>query len=59
MLFDEDELEVWLKQGRVDSNREVALKLPTISNLEQAPEVAADAVDISSQRVYHRNGCYR
>mgnify|MGYP001595058731 FL=1 len=60
MLFDQDELEVWVKQGRVHSTGgEAALKLPVISKLEQAPKMAVGAVDISSQRVYHRNGSYR
>ena len=58
LLFDQDELEVWLKQGRVDSNREIAPKLPTLS-LAQAPEAAADAVDIHCAGVYHRNPRYR
>ena len=58
-LFDQDELEVWLKQGRVDNHGELALELPARNELEQAPEVVADVVDIPSQRVYHRNGCYR
>lgn len=58
-LFDQDELETWLKQGRVDCNGEVALELSAINKLEQAPEVVAGVVDISSQRVYHRNGSYQ
>ena len=57
MLFDQDELETWLKQGRIDSS-EPTLEMPA-TELRQAPEVAAVVVDISSKHVYHRNGCYR
>lgn len=57
MLFDQDELETWLKQGRIDGS-EPTLEMPAMG-LRQTPEVAAEVVDISSQRVYHRNGCYR
>lgn len=59
MLFDQDELEAWLKQGRIDDHSELALEMPATTALYQAPEVAAGVVDISSQRVYHRSGRYR
>jgi predicted DNA-binding transcriptional regulator AlpA len=57
MLFDQDELEAWMKQGRIDGSEPTLERSPT--ELHQAPEVAAGVVDISSQRVYHRNGRYR
>lgn len=56
MLFDQEELEAWLKQGRVAiqdapvSKKQAATKLP---------EANAGIVDISAQRVYHRNTRYR
>ena len=50
-LFDQDELEAWLKQGRVS---EPAITMP-------APSTEADdkVVEISQQRVYHRSARYR
>jgi predicted DNA-binding transcriptional regulator AlpA len=59
MLFDQDELETWLKQGRMDSQGDTAVEMPETTKLNQATDVAAGAVDISSQRVYHRNAQYR
>lgn len=57
MLFDQNELEAWLKQGRIGDDP--AREMPTPTEPHQAPEVAAGVVDISSQRVYHRNAQYR
>ena len=57
MLFDQDELEAWLKQGRIDGS-EPTLEMPT-TELGQAPEVAAGVVDISQPHVYHRQQLYR
>lgn len=59
MLFDQDELEAWLRQGRIDSQSESALEMPATTELHQAPEITAGVVDISSQRVYHRSDRYR
>lgn len=59
MLFDQDELEAWLKQGRVEGHYQSALEMSATPGLHQATAVASGGVDISSQRVYHRNGCYR
>jgi predicted DNA-binding transcriptional regulator AlpA len=59
MLFDLDELEAWLKQGRIDGRGEPMLETPATTELKQAPEVAAGVVDMTSRQVYHRNGCYR
>jgi len=56
MLFDQDELEAWLKQGRIGSQGETHIEMTATAEL---PEVGAGVVDISSQRVYHRNGRYR
>jgi len=56
MLFDQEELEVWLKQGRV-----VAENQPTPQSVmpEILPEKDPGIVDISASRVYHRNALYR
>lgn len=59
MLFDQDELEVWLKRGRIGGFGEPALEIPATSELHQVPEVAAGVVDISQSRVYHRHARYR
>jgi hypothetical protein len=59
LLFDQNELEGLLKKGRIDGRGESTLEIPATTELHQAPEVAVSVVDISSQRVYHRNGCYR
>ena len=59
MLFDQDELETWLKQGRIDGHGESALEMQAPTKLHQAPEVAAGVVDISSKRVYHRRHLYQ
>jgi predicted DNA-binding transcriptional regulator AlpA len=58
ILFDQDELEAWLKQGRIDGS-EPTLEIPATTEVHQAAEVAAGVVDISSQRVYHRHARYR
>ncbi len=59
ILFDQDELEALLKQGRVSGYGEPAIETPTTA--EPSPPVESDVgvVDISSQRVYHRNSRYR
>jgi hypothetical protein len=50
-LFDQDELEQLLKQGRVSE--------PTITRLEPSTEADEKVVEISQQRVYHRSARYR
>jgi predicted DNA-binding transcriptional regulator AlpA len=57
MLFDQDELEVWLKQGRIGGSQPT-LEKPT-TELGQLAEVPAGVVDISSRHVYHRSARYR
>ena len=59
MLFDQEELEVWLKQGRIGGHGEPALERLATTELHQATEAGAGVVDISSPHVYHRNGRYR
>ena len=63
MLFDQDELEAWLKQGRICDQSDAPLENPETVELQQVTkpmtEVGTGAVDISSRRVYHRNGRYR
>ena len=58
MLFDQDELETWLKQGRIGGNTPT-LEMPTTPEHHDAPDLVEGVVDISLQRVYHRNARYR
>ena len=59
MLFDQDEIEAWLKQGRIEGEGEPVIEIPGATVLHQTPKMAPGVVDISSQRVYHRNARYR
>jgi len=56
MLFDQEELEVWLKQGRV-----VAEKQPALQSMmpDTLPATDPGIVDISVPPVYHRSARYR
>jgi predicted DNA-binding transcriptional regulator AlpA len=56
ILFDQDELEAWLKQGRVAVQD---APVPGRQATTESPEAGAGIVDISAQRVYHRNARYR
>jgi predicted DNA-binding transcriptional regulator AlpA len=59
MLFDQDELEAWLKQGRIGGFDETVIEKSELAiELAQAPAGGVSVVDISSQRVYHRNAQY-
>ena len=63
LLFDQDELETWLKQGRMGDQREPILKSPETATLHQVTkqmtEGGAGTVDISQPRVYHRRHLYQ
>lgn len=59
MLFDQDELQTWLKQGRIDGHGGPALETPVATSSRQTPENAPDVVVISAQHVYHRRPLYQ
>lgn len=59
MLFDQDELEAWLKQGRIGGQNAPPLYMSSIIESHQALEVGIGVIDNSSGPVYHRNGRYR
>ena len=59
ILFDQEELEIWLKQGRIDGQGHPSPGIPVTTTLHQTPKVVADAVDISSPPVYHRRQLYQ
>jgi predicted DNA-binding transcriptional regulator AlpA len=56
LLFDQDELEVWLRHGRIGGQDETSIEMTATAELS---EVGVGVVDISSQHVYHRNARYR
>ena len=59
MLFDQDELEAWLKQGRIGGCDETAIEQSETIELHQAAGVSSGIVDISQPHVYHRSAQYR
>ncbi len=59
MLFDQDELEEWLKGGRIDVCEASALEMSAAMASPRAHETGMSVVDISSGPVYHRNERYR
>ena len=63
VLFDQDELEAWLKQGRICHQSDVPLgnyqPIEWHPVTEPMTEVGAGVVEISSPRVYHRIARYR
>lgn len=59
MLFDQDELEVWLKQGRIGGVNETAFEKSEAIEDSRVAEGSADVMDIPSPRVYHRSAQYR
>jgi hypothetical protein len=59
MLFDQEELEAWLKQGRIDGRGNPSPEMPVTTALHQGPDPAPDLMDISQPRVYHRRQLYQ
>ena len=59
MLFDQDELEAWLKQGRIGGVNETTFEKSEAIEDSQVAGGSAAVVDISSPRVYHRRAQYR
>jgi hypothetical protein len=58
MLFDQEELEAWLRQGRIGASNEFPVTAAP-QELESQPASSADIIDIQTGRVYHRNALYR
>ncbi len=59
LLFDQHELELLVKQGRISDQGETEFEPLGIKGLPGCAERAGSAIDISSKRVYHRNLRYR
>jgi len=57
MLFDQDELEAWLRQGRMGGEVDTS-NAKTITS-ESATVEAEAVVEIPAKHVYHRCGLYR
>lgn len=59
MLFDQEELEAWLKQGRIGGVGEATFEKSEAIEVPQVAAGRADVVDIQTGRVYHRSARYR
>jgi hypothetical protein len=59
ILFDQDELEAWLKQGRIQMDVSSQESTSQSKNPMPTMHVSSSVVDISSQSLYHRNPRYR
>jgi len=67
LLFDQDELEAWVRTGRIEPSPitgSAAIPLaPSTSSIERPVALRAvpanDALDIPALAVYHRNSRYR
>lgn len=59
MLFDQDELEAWLRQGRMGGSIDRPVTIPEGQELQPNTESGAEIVDIQRGRVYHRNARYQ
>lgn len=56
ILFDQDELEAWLKQGRGNHEEGKMIQETTIQGMARTESIL---VDVSPPSVYHRNARYR
>ncbi len=59
ILFDQDELETWLKQGRIDGAEQDPFTQTVKPESEIVAANSASILDFPSERVYHRNALYR
>jgi hypothetical protein len=59
MLFDQDELEVLLKQGRMETGDSRLDRMAETADQQAASEASSGAVEFSASRVYHRSARYR
>ncbi|MDR4470220.1 MAG: helix-turn-helix domain-containing protein [Nitrospira sp.] len=59
MLFDQDELEAWLKQGRMGSVSDEQTLVAEPQKIQHHAESRPGVMDIQIGRVYHRNARYR
>lgn len=59
MLFDQDELEAWLKQGRIGGSDEEPVTVSAKQEQETDAGNQNGIIDIQAGRVYHRSARYR
>lgn len=59
MLFDQDELEAWLKQGRIGGSDEEPVTVSASQSQETDAANHTGVIDIQARRVYHRSARYR
>ncbi|MDR4470392.1 MAG: helix-turn-helix domain-containing protein [Nitrospira sp.] len=59
MLFDQDELEAWLRQGRIERITEGSDIIRCGEPQHSQDESQVSTMDIPAGRVYHRNARYR
>lgn len=59
MLFDQDELEAWLRQGRIEGISEGPDKNLCRQDQQRQGESQSPLMDIQTGRVYHRNPRYQ
>lgn len=59
MLFDQDELEAWLRQGRMGGSMDEAALVPEPQMVQSHTESRPEVIDIQVGPVYHRNARYR
>lgn len=59
MLFDQEELETWLRQGRIDGTEEEQVPESVKPRNEVAAVNDGSVLDFPAERVYHRNARYR
>lgn len=59
MLFDQEELETWLRQGRIGGLDEEPLTVLAKQEQEAGAGDQNGVIDIQAGRVYHRSARYR
>jgi predicted DNA-binding transcriptional regulator AlpA len=59
MLFDQDELEAWLRQGRIGGTEEDLIPESVKPKRALAAVTDGSVLDFPAERVYHRNARYR
>lgn len=59
ILFDQDELESWIRKGRIGSEKMELVSASRKSKEEIEPEGGHSTIDSPAEHVYHRDARYR
>lgn len=59
MLFDQDELEAWIRQGRMGESIDEGALVPEPQMVQPHAGSRPEVMDIQAGPVYHRNARYR